>query len=56
MRYRPISPAALAEELTERVDALTERRRIAVAIDGAAGATETTELADALVDPLRLRG
>ena len=56
MRYRPISPAVLAEELTERIDALTERRRIAVAVDGAAGATETTELADALVDPLRLRG
>ncbi|WP_284750255.1 uridine kinase [Amycolatopsis sp. RTGN1] len=56
MRYRPISPAVLAEELTERIDALTERRRIAVAVDGAAGATEATELADALVGPLRLRG
>lgn len=56
MRYRPISPAVLADELTDRIDALTGRRRIAVAIDGAAGATETTELADALVDPLRLRG
>ncbi|MFJ7217278.1 uridine kinase [Amycolatopsis sp. NPDC098790] len=56
MRYRPISPAVLAEELTDRVDALTGRRRIAVAVDGAEGATETTELADALVDPLRLRG
>jgi hypothetical protein len=56
VRYRPISPAVLAEELTERIDALTERPRIAVAVDGAAGATETTELADALVEPLRLRG
>ncbi|SEF33718.1 hypothetical protein SAMN05421837_10711 [Amycolatopsis pretoriensis] len=56
MRYRPISPAVLAEELTDRVDTLTGRRRIAVAVDGAAGATETTELADALVDLLRLRG
>ena len=56
MRYRPISPAALAEELTERIDALTGRPRFAVAVDGAAGATETTELADALVDPLRTRG
>ncbi|MEQ0565975.1 uridine kinase [Amycolatopsis sp. NEAU-NG30] len=56
MRYRPISPAVLADELTERIDALAGRRRIAVAVDGAAGATETTELADALVDPLRLRG
>ena len=56
MRYRPISPAVLADELTERIVALTGRRRIAVAVDGAAGATETTELADTLVDPLRLRG
>jgi hypothetical protein len=56
VRYRPISPAVLAGELTERIDALTGHRRIAVAVDGAAGATETTELADALVDPLRLRG
>ncbi|MEV6880279.1 uridine kinase [Amycolatopsis sp. NPDC051128] len=56
MRYRPISPAVLAEELTERIDALAGRRRIAVAVDGAAGATETADLADALVDPLRLRG
>jgi hypothetical protein len=56
VRYRPISPAVLAEELTDRIDALTGRRRIAVAVDGAAGATETAELADALVDPLRLRG
>ncbi|MFB9689548.1 uridine kinase [Amycolatopsis plumensis] len=55
MRYRPISPAVLAEELTERIDALTGPR-IAVAVDGAAGATETAQLADALVDPLRLRG
>jgi hypothetical protein len=56
VRYRPISPAVLAEELTERISALTQRPRIAVAVDGAAGATETTELADALVEPLRLRG
>ncbi|WP_086848150.1 uridine kinase [Amycolatopsis kentuckyensis] len=55
MRYRPISPAVLAGELTDRIDALTGPR-LAVAVDGAAGATETAELADALVDPLRLRG
>ncbi|MEV5713180.1 uridine kinase [Amycolatopsis mediterranei] len=55
MRYRPISPAVLAEELTDRIDALTSPR-IAVAVDGAAAATGTAELADALVDPLRLRG
>jgi hypothetical protein len=56
VRYRPISPAVLAEELADRIDALTGRRRLAVAVDGAAGATGTAELADALVDPLRLRG
>ncbi|MDX3194077.1 uridine kinase [Streptomyces sp. MN03-5084-2B] len=55
MRYRPISPAVLAGELTDRIDALTGPR-IAVAVDGAAGATGTAHLADALVDPLRLRG
>ncbi|WP_410568909.1 uridine kinase [Amycolatopsis sp. cmx-4-61] len=55
MRYRPISPAVLAEELAERIDALTGPR-LAVAVDGAAGATPAAELADALVDPLRLRG
>ncbi len=56
MRYRPISPTLLVSELTERIAAITGRRRIAVAIDGADGATNTTELADALVDPLRIRG
>ncbi|WP_410660682.1 uridine kinase [Amycolatopsis sp. lyj-112] len=56
MRYRPISPAQLVSELTESITAITGRRRIAVGIDGAAGATKTTELADALVDPLRIAG
>ncbi|HEY3708998.1 MAG TPA: uridine kinase [Amycolatopsis sp.] len=56
MRYRPISPAALAAELTARIDSLTQRGRLAVAVDGADGATGTAELADALVDPLRLLG
>lgn len=55
MRYRPISPAALATELTERIAALPDRR-LAVAVDGADGATDTAQLADALVDPLRLLG
>ncbi|MDS0140249.1 MULTISPECIES: uridine kinase [unclassified Amycolatopsis] len=55
MRYRPISPAVLAAELTDRIDALAGPR-LAVAVDGAAGATGTADLADALVDPLRLRG
>jgi hypothetical protein len=55
VRYRPISPAVLTEELAERIAALAGPR-IAVAVDGADGATGTAELADALVDPLRLRG
>ncbi|WP_027927296.1 uridine kinase [Amycolatopsis benzoatilytica] len=53
MRYRPISPDALAAELTERIALLTHRRRIAVAVDGAVG---TAALAEALVDPLKLLG
>jgi hypothetical protein len=55
VRYRPISPDVLAAELTERVAALPHRR-LAVAVDGADGATDTAGLADALVDPLRLLG
>ncbi|QRP44200.1 uridine kinase [Amycolatopsis sp. FDAARGOS 1241] len=55
MRYRPISPAALAAELTDRVAALPNRR-LAVAVDGADAATDTSGLADALVAPLRLLG
>jgi len=53
VRYRPISPAVLTEELADRIDALTGRARLAIAVDGATG---TGDLADALVDPLRLRG
>jgi hypothetical protein len=56
VRYRPISLAVLVEDLTHRVLALTERRWIAVAVDGAAAATNTTQLADALVQPLRVNG
>jgi hypothetical protein len=56
VRYRPISPAVLAEELTHRVLALTDRRWFAVAIDGPDGATNATQLADALVEPLRVNG
>ncbi|MFI5609736.1 uridine kinase [Amycolatopsis sp. NPDC051903] len=55
MHYRPISPAALAAELTERVAALPNRR-LAVAVDGADVAMDTSGLADALVAPLRLLG
>ncbi|SDZ11367.1 hypothetical protein SAMN05421504_109261 [Amycolatopsis xylanica] len=52
MRYQPISYPLLADDLTRRVLAFPGRR-VAVLIDGAAG---TAELADALVDPLRLNG
>jgi hypothetical protein len=56
VRYRPISAAVLVEELTDRVLALTDRRWIVVAIDGTDTATNTTQLADALVEPLRVNG
>ena len=56
MRYRPISFALLTQELTQRVLDVTDRPWITVLIDGTAGATNTTELADALVEPLRVRG
>jgi hypothetical protein len=56
VRYRPISPAVLAEDLTHRVLALTDRRWFVVAIDGTNAATNTTQLADALVEPLRVNG
>lgn len=54
----PISPERLTAMLTERIDALPagdSSRRLRVAIDGAAAA-RPAELADALVEPLRLRG
>ncbi|GAA3578907.1 uridine kinase [Amycolatopsis ultiminotia] len=56
MRYRPISPDVLTAELTDRIAALTHRRRIAVAVDGADDATAAAALADSLVDPLRTLG
>src|SRR3979490_2750104 len=56
VHYRPISFALLAEELTQRVLAITQRPWITVAIDGTAGATNATALADALVEPLRGTG
>ncbi|NIH87872.1 uridine kinase [Amycolatopsis granulosa] len=52
MRYRPITLERLAGELTERVLAL-DASWVRVAVDGPAG---TGDLADALVDPLRVRG
>jgi hypothetical protein len=54
MRVRPVTPELLVSELADRIE-----RRAApwtrVAIDGAPPAG-TADLADALVDPLRLRG
>ncbi|MFJ6769637.1 uridine kinase [Kitasatospora sp. NPDC091257] len=57
MQVRPISPEKLAELLADRIAALPEARdrRLRVAVDGAAAARPEA-LADALVEPLRLRG
>ncbi|MEU9041568.1 MULTISPECIES: uridine kinase [unclassified Kitasatospora] len=57
MQVRPISPAKLAELLADRITALPDAagRRLRVAVDGAAAARPEA-LADALVEPLRLRG
>jgi hypothetical protein len=55
MRARPISPERLVEELCDRIAAAPGDRRLRVAIDGAPAAAPG-ELADALVDPLRVRG
>lgn len=56
MRYRPVSFAVLARELTQRVLDVTDRPWTTVLVDGAAAATNTTELADSLVEPLRVHG
>lgn len=55
MRARPISPSLLAEELADRIATLPEASWARVTIDGAPPA-RPEDLADALVDPLRLRG
>ncbi|MEV7187982.1 uridine kinase [Kitasatospora sp. NPDC093102] len=57
MQVRPISPDNLAELLADRITALPGAggRRLRVAVDGAAAARPEA-LADALVEPLRLRG
>jgi hypothetical protein len=55
MRVRPVSFDVLVEELAERLAAHDPHRRVRVAIDGAAAA-RPENLADALVDPLRVRG
>jgi hypothetical protein len=53
VRIRPVTRSRLAEELADRIDALRGRPRIG--FDGAASARPGA-LADALVDPLLVRG
>ncbi len=62
MRVRPVTPAALLDELAERIDGLAERidgspagRRLRVGVDGAPPA-EPAELADGIADRLRVLG
>jgi hypothetical protein len=55
MRVRPVAPAALVEEIADLIDARTPSTWVRVAVDGAP-ATDPHELADRLVDPLRVRG
>jgi hypothetical protein len=55
MRVRPVSFDVLVEELADRLAGQDPARRLRVAIDGAPAAAPET-LADALVDPLRVRG
>jgi hypothetical protein len=52
---RPISPPALVESLADRIAGLNPGRWLRVGIDGAP-TSGSRELADALVDPLRVRG
>jgi hypothetical protein len=54
MRVRPVTPERLVSELVDRIESC-QTRWVRVAIDGAPHAG-TAELADALVDPLRVRG
>jgi hypothetical protein len=55
VRARPISPASLVDELAERVMSVRASSWARVAIDGPPAA-RPGELANALVDPLRVRG
>jgi hypothetical protein len=56
MRYRPITPERLVEELADRVAAGPAEGWTRMGVDGADDASDPAALADALVDPLRLRG
>jgi hypothetical protein len=55
VRARPITPSLLVDELADRIAALRRSSWARVAVDGAPAARPDA-LADALVDPLRLRG
>ena len=55
VRARPVSPAALVEEIADLLQSRESDSRLRVAIDGPPAA-EPDRLADALVDPLRVRG
>lgn len=55
MRVRPVSFDVLVGELADRLAAELPEGRLRVAIDGAPAA-RPADLADALVDPLRVRG
>jgi len=55
VRVRPVSFDVLVAELADRLAAERPGQRLRVAVDGAPAA-EPARLADALVDPLRVRG
>ncbi|MGW4943455.1 uridine kinase [Actinoplanes sp. NPDC004185] len=55
MRVRPVSSEVLVEELADRLAGTATEGRLRVAVDGA-DAADPAALADALVDPLRVRG
>src|SRR5690606_32041270 len=55
MKVRPVSPDALVAELADRLATLDRAAWPRVAIDGPPAA-DPGGLADALVDPLRVRG
>lgn len=55
MRVRPVSFPLLVEDLADRLTSRESDSRLRVAVDGA-DAADPARLADALVDPLRVRG
>jgi hypothetical protein len=55
VRVRPVSIEVLVEELADRLAGTATDGRLRVAVDGA-DAADPAVLADALVDPLRVRG